>query len=267
MHFRIGVNLGDIITDGTDIFGDGVNIAARLEGLAEGGGVTVSGSVYDQIKSKTDYVFDDIGLQSVKNIAAPVQVYRVRISPDDVPYRPTSPRISSMIVGAAYGILALLTLEFAGGWIWQSYFKDFGEFQAASASRKVQLTAAELRRLEVVPLPNKLVPGTTFQQCADCPSMVVVPAGTYIMGSPDDEVGRHATEIEGPQHQVKIARPFVVGQFEITFREWDACVAAGGCKHKPQDRGWGRGNRPVIYVNWFDTQQYVVRLRGRFERG
>ena len=75
--FRIGVNLGDIIVEGDDIHGDGVNVAARLEGLAEPGGVCVSGSVHEQIKSKLDLGFDDLGLQEVKNIAEPVRAFRI----------------------------------------------------------------------------------------------------------------------------------------------------------------------------------------------
>jgi TolB-like protein/Flp pilus assembly protein TadD len=77
IDFRIGVNLGDIIIDGDDIFGDGVNIAARLEAMAEPGGVCVSGAAHDQVRDKLDLTFDDIGDQQVKNIARPVHVYRI----------------------------------------------------------------------------------------------------------------------------------------------------------------------------------------------
>src|SRR6266700_579092 len=73
--FRIGVNLGDIIVDGDDIYGDGVNIAARLESLAEPGGICISRVVRDQIRDKLPYPFEDMGEQSVKNIARPVRVY------------------------------------------------------------------------------------------------------------------------------------------------------------------------------------------------
>jgi len=75
--FRVGVNLGDVIIDGDDIYGDGVNVAARLEGLADPGGICISGTVYDHVKGKLDAGFDDFGLQRVKNIAEPVRTYRV----------------------------------------------------------------------------------------------------------------------------------------------------------------------------------------------
>jgi adenylate cyclase len=78
LRFRIGVNLGDVIADGGDIYGDGVNIAVRLEGLAAPGGICVSGTVRDHIGSRLPYAFEDLGEQSVKNIARPMRVYAVR---------------------------------------------------------------------------------------------------------------------------------------------------------------------------------------------
>ena len=101
-----------------------------------------------------------------------------------------------------------------------------------------------------------LPPGRVFRDCDVCPEMVVVPAGSFMMGSPPGEEGR--ADSEGPQRKVTIARPFAVGKFEVTFAEWDACVAAGGCKHNPGDQGWGRGKRPVIDVSWDDiTKEYL----------
>src|SRR5438046_597236 len=77
--FRVGVNLGDIIVEGDDIHGDGVNVAARLEGIAEPGGICVSGIVHDQIRDKLVLAFDDMGDLALKNIARPLRVYRVRL--------------------------------------------------------------------------------------------------------------------------------------------------------------------------------------------
>jgi adenylate cyclase len=82
IEFRIGINLGDIIIEGRDIYGDGVNVAARLEGLAEPGGICISGTVFEHVKGKLDLSFEDLGQQQVKNIAEPVRVYRARIEPD-----------------------------------------------------------------------------------------------------------------------------------------------------------------------------------------
>ena len=97
----------------------------------------------------------------------------------------------------------------------------------------------------------------SFRDCPQCPEMVVLPAGSFMMGSAPGEEGR-VDDREGPRRQVTIARPFAVGKFEVTFAEWDACVAEGGCKHRPDDRGWGRGKQPVINVSWDDvTTEYL----------
>ena len=77
MEFRIGVNLGDVMVEGAQIYGDGVNVAARLESLAEPGGICISNTVHDQVRSKLPLSYEDLGAQSVKNIAEPVRVYRV----------------------------------------------------------------------------------------------------------------------------------------------------------------------------------------------
>jgi Sulfatase-modifying factor enzyme 1/TIR domain len=93
------------------------------------------------------------------------------------------------------------------------------------------------------------------QPCPLCPEMVVAPAGTFTMGSPVNEAGRSAGEVQVP---VTIAQPFAVGKFAITFDQWDACVADGGCNgYRPADEGWGRLNRPVINVSWNDTKAYA----------
>ena len=110
------------------------------------------------------------------------------------------------------------------------------------------------------PMQEKaLKPKDTFKECAHCPEMTVVPAGSFTMGSPTSEPG-HSVD-ENPQHTVTIARPFAVGRFSVTFDEWDACVAEGGCNgYKPSDEGWGRGRRPVINVSWDDAKAYVAWL-------
>src|SRR4029453_10280782 len=82
MEFRIGINLGDVIVEGERIYGDGVNIAARLEGLAEAGGLCISGTVYDQAKTKLSLDYEELGPKAVKNTAEPVGVYRVHLEPE-----------------------------------------------------------------------------------------------------------------------------------------------------------------------------------------
>lgn len=105
----------------------------------------------------------------------------------------------------------------------------------------------------------KLAARGSFRDCPDCPEMVVVPAGAFTMGSPQTEAGRDP--YEGPQHTVTIGKPFAAGQFAVTFAEWDACVAGGGCgSYKPDDKRWGRGDRPVINVSWNEAKAYTAWL-------
>jgi formylglycine-generating enzyme required for sulfatase activity len=97
-------------------------------------------------------------------------------------------------------------------------------------------------------------PGSAFKECANsCPVMGVVPAGKFIMGAPESESGPEASE--RPQHEVTIAKPFAVSKFEVTFEEWDACVAAAACPQL-QDH-WGRGKMPVINVSWGGAKQFA----------
>jgi formylglycine-generating enzyme required for sulfatase activity len=100
-------------------------------------------------------------------------------------------------------------------------------------------------------------PGSAFKECASgCPVMIVIPAGKFTMGSPENEPDREASE--GPQHEVTLAEPFAVSKFEVSFEEWDACAAAGQCPDVAAP--WGRGPMPVINISWRDANQYVAWL-------
>ncbi len=113
--------------------------------------------------------------------------------------------------------------------------------------------------------PGCFKPGETFKDCEDCPTMTVVPPGTYEMGSPDAEAGR--ADAEGPRHAVTLRQPLAIGTTEVTFAQWDACVRDGGCEYEPRDPGWGRGKRPAVNVSWNDiTQQYLPWLSAKTGR-
>ncbi|MBL4660914.1 MAG: SUMF1/EgtB/PvdO family nonheme iron enzyme [Alcanivoracaceae bacterium] len=91
--------------------------------------------------------------------------------------------------------------------------------------------------------------GEQYKDCTDCPSMVVIPSGSFYMGSKENDN-------EKPIHKVNINQ-FSMSQTEVTFNQWDACYNAGGCSDNPDDEGWGRGTRPVININWNDAQEYI----------
>ena len=114
IEFRVGINLGDIICDDNDIFGDGVNVAARLETLAEPGGICISRSVHDAVREKLGFTFEDIGDQALKNIAAPIHTYRVRFG-GDLPERTTAgvtraPRHRNLAAASAIGLALICSV-------------------------------------------------------------------------------------------------------------------------------------------------------------
>jgi formylglycine-generating enzyme required for sulfatase activity len=114
------------------------------------------------------------------------------------------------------------------------------------------------RLVSVHTLSSKMVlaleKGRTFHDCIDCPEMVVIPDGTFWMGSPK---GQGLGKREQPQHQVTIAHPFAVSIYEVTFAEWDTCASVGDCSPDINAGSWGRGKQPVINVTWNDAERYT----------
>ena len=102
----------------------------------------------------------------------------------------------------------------------------------------------------VVPRVRALSVGDVIRDCPNCPELIVLPAGSSLMGN-------EYRWAEAPSHLVTIPQPLAVGRYEVTFSEWSTCVAEGGCEGLRPDGGWGRGNRPVINVSWGDAQSYV----------
>ena len=155
--------------------------------------------------------------------------------------------------GCVQALIYVLMLCVIGGLLARMYERELrGQWFWATTFRGQSLTEAAL---------GDLKPGDAFAECVDtlsddqkthrihryCPDMVVVRSGKFMMGD------------EGTnQHEVVIAEPFAVSTFAVTFDQWDACVAGGGCdNYRPDDARWGRGTQPVIYVSWHDAQRYV----------
>ena len=124
MLFRIGVNLGDIVDEGDRIYGDGVNIAARLESLAEAGGICLSGTAFDQVKGKLDVGYKYLGEQNVKNIKEPVRMYKMLLEPDDagkiIGEKKSRPGQRKWTIVAVTAMLIVLVAAFS---IWNYYFR------------------------------------------------------------------------------------------------------------------------------------------------
>ena len=136
----------------------------------------------------------------------------------------------------------------------------------AIAAAVAEATGVPGIRPDRMPRKQTWNPGDTFQDCPGCPKLVVVPSGSFMMGSPENEEGR--SNSEGPMHEVRIGYQLAVGAYPVTFDEWDACVSDGGCGgHEPEDLGWGRGIRPVINVNWNDAKRYVRWLSWKTGKG
>ena len=165
-------------------------------------------------------------------------------------------RRRKLLAGSFFGVLTLGVISSLAAWVEHDNLTAYWRYYTAirpymvSQVRSHVLTAAAERALK---------PGDSFKECAaDCPEMVLVPAGSFTMGSSPAEKGRQTNE--GPPHQVTIAKPFAISKYELTFADWDACVAHGDCDPHIYDSGYGRGRQPVINVTWEDAQRYVAWL-------
>jgi len=152
MCFRIGINLGDVIEEGESIYGDGVNVAARVEGLAEGGGISISGTAYDQLGKKLPLGYEYLGEQSVKNIEKPVRVYRVLIEAEAVGKVIGEKRAKPMLwrwatVAATIAILAAGVLA-----IWNFYLRH--PYVEAADPNKMAFPLPEEPSIAVLPITN-----------------------------------------------------------------------------------------------------------------
>ena len=154
--------------------------------------------------------------------------------------------VGVLMLGTIAGLLGVIFKDEIGD-LWFEYF-TVRPYIAANFTPHVLKPEAE----------RALKPGDTFRECAkDCPEMVVIPPGEFWMGSPDGE----GYASEKPRHKVKIERPFAVGKFEVTWDDWEACVAMRGCDGRPTgDGGFGKGNQPLINVSWDQAKSYVAWL-------
>lgn len=266
LEFRMGVSIGDIIDDGRDIHGEGVNIAARLEALSNPGGICISGDVYNLIRNRISEEFVDLGQQNVKHVSQPVAVFAVKRfgAPAEISSENTAPlgqkskraaASNSWYVKAAAGLI-LVVAGIAALVSWNTSVPP----PAAPPPPQQEKVAPQpqAQSQPAVIAKAHITRGKSFQDCQVCPVMFVVPAGAFNMGYQKGDAD------EKPLHKVVIPKNFAVGKFEITFNEWESCTSNGGCgAYNPNDKGWGRGTQPVINVSWQDAQTYIKWLSGR----
>jgi len=154
MEFRIGVNLGDVVEDGEQILGDGVNIAARLESLSEAGGVCISGTAFDQVKNKLNLGYKYLGEQTVKNILEPVRVYQVLMEPEAagkvIGEKKVKPRQWQM---AAMGLVVVVIVVVAAIVIWKYYTPPTSKMEVAS-KEKMAFPLPDKPSIAVMPFIN-----------------------------------------------------------------------------------------------------------------
>lgn len=288
IEFRIGVNLGDIIIEADDVYGDGVNIASRLEGIADPGQIYISSGIYEQVKHKLVCGYEALGDRKVKNITEPVRVYRVFADP--AAFLEHRRRRENILIF----LLSLTLLAIASGALWYVLQQPYGKLEkqaSAPVSPPVEIPnvpssqAPAAKQAAPLPLPSSapvpptpqaapqtqaapsgapaIKPATPQPQSASSatptaqpvsavrePEMTPIRGGSFIMGSNDDVT-------EKPTHQVTI-KPFAIGKYPTTIREWNECVAAKACGFVAT----GKDDAPVTNVSWSDAKQFVAWLAG-----
>jgi formylglycine-generating enzyme required for sulfatase activity/class 3 adenylate cyclase len=277
IEYRIGINLGDVIIEDADVFGDGVNIATRLEGIADPGQVYISGGIYEQIKHKLVCGYESLGDRKVKNITDPVRVYRVL--PDPAAFNRTRKRRENTLIF----LLSLILLTIASSALWYLLRQPFGKAgdqastqvspspappakqsasppspSAAPATREAgpqtrpapSMAPAAKPATSQPQLASPAAPATALSPAVREPEMNMLRGGSFVMGSNDDVT-------EKPIHQVTI-KPFAIGRYPLSVREWNECAAARACAFVAT----GKDDAPVTNVSWSDAKQFVAWLAG-----
>ncbi len=153
MEFRVGINLGDVIEEEGKIFGDGVNIAARVQSLADGGGICISGTAFDQVENKLGLVFEYLGEQTVKNIAKPVRVYRAKIEPGE----PSQVRVKAKVEGKNWKyvvIAAAVVVIIAAAALWQFVWRSSTSPVDKADPKKMAFPLPDKPSIAVLPFVN-----------------------------------------------------------------------------------------------------------------
>ena len=275
IEYRIGVNLGDVVTEPNDVYGEGINIASRLEAIAEPGDVYISGGIYEQIKHKLVCGYESLSDREVKNITDPVTVYRVLTDPDA--FHGIRTRRENILIF----LLSLTLLVMASGAIWYLFgqpHRKVGEEASVAGSQETQKTVSSPLSIvkqatpllqsssavtapqvvpQAQPFPSAQQSASQFQPASAVlpatpsdagvrePEMIAIRGGSFVMGSNDDPT-------EKPTRQVTI-KPFAMSQHPVSVREWNECAAAKACGFVAA----GNEDTPVTNTSWNDAKEFV----------
>jgi formylglycine-generating enzyme required for sulfatase activity len=247
---RVGAHVGDVVVTSTeDLLGHGVNVAARLQELAESGTALVSAEFRSMARSSPQAAFQSKGQKPLDNMDQRVQTFEILSKRQRFARGARRTGTWALAAAAVAGAVYMAPTAY-------SAFQDLSANQA-QANAAVTPPAEDVYRQAAsnVPVAPARQPGDVINDCENCPEMVVLAGGLFRMGSPADETGRRPDE--GPQREVSLA-PFALSRTEVTFAQWDACLADGGCNgYSPPDGGQGRGSRPVTNISWQDAEAYV----------
>jgi formylglycine-generating enzyme required for sulfatase activity/class 3 adenylate cyclase len=254
IEYRIGVHVGDIIVEDDDIFGDSVNVASRLEKLADPGGIYISESLYGLIKYKLVVGYQSLGDHKVKNITDPITVYRVL--PDPAAVTRLRRRARLVVIAAAAVIAGVAS---AGSiWLMSAGHRGTTNQGAAAAEGRAAAQASpgdQIATIVMPATPPETRSATPFLE----PAMVALPGGSFTMGSTADPS-------EKPIHTVTVA-PFSIGKYPVTVGEWKKCVAAQACLDvSPPSTDEAA---PISNLSWNDAVQFtswLSRVSGKHYR-
>jgi formylglycine-generating enzyme required for sulfatase activity/class 3 adenylate cyclase len=290
IEYRMGINLGDVIIEADDIYGDGVNVASRLESIAEPGEVYISGGIYEQIKHKLVCGYQSLGDRKVKNITDPVRVYRVL--PDPAAMKKTRRR-ETILIFALSAILLLI----AGSALWSLLLQPYERARQRASippSQQVAMASQQSPVEKQAAQPSQpSAPATTVGQSAG--TTATRPPASKGAAQPQDQgaaaaapetkqaalqggsaaqpspavrepelnllrggtfmMGSNEDSSEKPVHQVTV-KPFAISRYPVSVREWNECAAAKACGFVAT----GKDDAPITNLSWTDARQYVAWL-------
>lgn len=276
LTLRIGIHFGEVIAENDDLFGDTVNIAARIESVCHPGDVWLSGEARQVVGHRLEFVFEPLGAKELKNISRPIELFRVgsRDGKAKETLSPAAPSGWTQAVGSPIRVLAIAAI----------CCLVLGVVAVAMLPVEPGGTRVDKQKS----LAGGLRHGQEFRDCPECPMMVAIAAGSLLMGAPSEGIkaGIFASD-QGPQRQVAI-EAYAIGKFEVTRKEFSDFLADTNYQSPTKCRTWEDGssaerqdrsfinpgyeqapNHPAVCISWHDATAYaewLTRKTGRSYR-